>query len=132
MLARLPIDTRVRLSVRPNKVSVPEKVKALFESPERANADGQHVREGVFLKRLGLCQMGVFFADSDSNPTMTFRTFENHRDYVQETRLHCPDFRFFEVEMMVEACDGYSGPDGDFVADLKRRLQGWLRSRSTA
>lgn len=129
MLAKLPIDLRVALKVAPNKVIYPADIADHFASPRRVNKDGQHVRDGVLFTRIGLTHMGVYFVEN--KPTITLQTFENHRDYASSTTLHNPDFRFFQVEMMIEACDGEFGPDTDFVTDLKRRLQAWLKLRTT-
>lgn len=129
MLAKLPIDLRVALKVVPNRITCPAEIADHFSSPRRVNKNGQHVHDGVLFTRIGLTHMGVHFGGN--KPTITLQTFENHRDYVSSTTLHSPDFRFFQVEMMIEACDGEFGPDADFVADLKRRLQAWLNLRET-
>jgi hypothetical protein len=129
VFAKLPIDSRVALKVVPNRVTCPAAIAEHFASPRRINKNGQHVRDGVLFTRIGYTHMGVCF--TGTKPTITLETFENHRGYVSSTTLSSPDFRFFQVEMMIDACDGEFGPDADFVADLKRRLQAWLKLRET-
>lgn len=129
VLAKLPIDLRVALKVAPNRVICPAEIADHFASPRRVNKDGRHVRDGVLFTRMGLTHVGVYFVGN--KPTITLQTFENHREYASTTTLSSPDFRFFQVEMMIEACDGEFGPDADFVTCLKRRLQAWLKLRTT-
>lgn len=129
VLAKLPIFLRVALKVAPNRVACPAPIADHFASPRRMNKNGQHVRDGVLLTRIGLTHMGVHY--TGTKPTITLETFDNHRDYASSTTLFSPDFRSFQVEMMIEACDGEFGPDADFVADMKRRLLAWLKLRET-
>jgi hypothetical protein len=131
VLARLPIESRVKLRVPPNKIVVPHKVLECFESPVRVNKTGAHVMNGIVRCRWGLCYLGMFFTEGDFRPMVTIGTLDNHPHYTTTKRMQSPNMQYYWPELMIEACDGYFlGPDADFVADLKLRLQAWLRLRS--
>ena len=126
VLRMLPIETRVRLRVPPNKVVIPCEVRRCFQSPIRVNKTGAHVRDGVFVTRWGRLYMGMFFEGNDL--MVRIGTLDNHPEYTTLKRIDRPGTRGFMVEHVIEACDGgkFDG-DEDFVDDLRSRLREWLR-----
>lgn len=128
VLARLPIETRVRLRVKPNKVPVPDAIRRYFESPIRANKLGQHVREGALVARWGsYMYVSMSFAVGDEFPMMKIGFLDFCPEWTKSFRLKTVNSSFGRIDMMIEACDGEFGADGEFVADFKRRLQEWVR-----
>jgi hypothetical protein len=126
VLRMLPIETRVRLRVPPNKAVIPPEVLRCFESPIRVNETGAHVRDGVLAARWGCLYMGMFFQGADL--MVRIGTLDNHPEYTTLKRIDRPATRGFMVEHVIEACDGGKfDDDHEFVDDLRSRLQGWLR-----
>jgi hypothetical protein len=130
VLSRLPIELRVKLRVPPNKIRVPDQVLECFESPIRVNKTGAHVLNGVLRCRWGMLYLGMFFTEDDFRPMVTIGTLDNHPNYTKTRRMKSPNMQCYWPELVIEACDGYFGQDADIVADLKLRLQAWLRLRS--